>query len=61
MRQITKTEGNVHCIMHFRINVVACAHPDYDWIGGIELGLHEKHQSQSDTKGFYEKIQVARG
>ncbi len=48
-------------IMHFRINVLACAHPDYDWIVGIEVGLHEKQpEVKSDTKGFYEKIQVAR-
>lgn len=29
-------------IMHFKINLLSCAHPDYDWIGGNEVELHEK-------------------
>lgn len=28
-------------IMHLKMNVLVCAHPDFDWIGGIEVELHK--------------------
>ncbi len=52
--QITEEPKETYVvIMHFRINVLACAHPDYDWIGGIEVGLHEKQpEVKVIRKGF---------
>ncbi len=52
--QITEEPKETYIvIMHFRINVLACAHPDYDWIGGIEVGLHEKQpEVKVIRKGF---------
>ncbi len=41
--QITEEPTEVFSvIMHYKINILACAHPDFDWIGGIEAELHEK-------------------
>ncbi len=41
--QITEEPTEVFSvIMHYKINILPCAHPDYDWIGGIEAELHEK-------------------
>lgn len=34
-------------VMHFRTNVLLCAHPDFDWLGGIEV---EVHHDQPDVK-----------
>lgn len=29
-------------VMHLKMNVLVCAHPDYDWIGGLEVELYIK-------------------
>ncbi|XP_058619999.1 uncharacterized protein LOC131532399 [Onychostoma macrolepis] len=41
--QITEEPSEMFTVvMHFKLNILACSHPDYDWIGGIETELHEK-------------------
>ncbi|XDV48120.1 hypothetical protein PO909_017594 [Leuciscus waleckii] len=41
--QLTEVpEKQFKIVMHLKINVLTCAHPDFNWIGGIEAELHEK-------------------
>lgn len=42
--QITEVPSETFTVvMHFKLNVLSCSHPDYDWIGGLEVELHDKH------------------
>ncbi len=55
--QITEEPTEVFSvIMHYKINILACAHPDFDWIGGIEAELHEKQPDvRVVRRGFMRK------
>lgn len=55
-KQITKkTTKDFSIVMHFNINILAYAHPDYDWIGGIEAELHEKKPEVRMRRGIMRK------
>ncbi|ROL55121.1 hypothetical protein DPX16_15216 [Anabarilius grahami] len=38
---IEEPQEKVRIVMHLKMNVLVCAHPDYDWIGGLEVELHK--------------------
>lgn len=38
---VEEPEETFVVMMHFRVNVLLCAHPDFDWLGGIEVEIHQ--------------------
>ncbi|KAF4115033.1 hypothetical protein G5714_002522 [Onychostoma macrolepis] len=61
--QITEEPSEMFTVvMHFKLNILACSHPDYDWIGGIETVLHGKTtESESGAHGSVAKSKTAHG
>lgn len=49
--QITKEpETQFKIVMHLKVNVLSCAHPDFNWIGGIEVEIHDKKPEMTVIK-----------
>ncbi|KAF4096299.1 hypothetical protein G5714_022268 [Onychostoma macrolepis] len=59
--QITEEPTEVFTVvMHFKINILACSHPDYDWISGIEVELHKKQpEVKVVRRGLLRKCKAA--
>lgn len=55
--QLTEVpEKQFKIVMHLKINVLTCAHPDFNWIGGIEAELHEKQpEVKMIKKGLFRR------